>query len=104
MKNTDAFRIAKCETGGTENKMGTEAQDHRYQNVECWPTASAVNAMIESQMTAIAALHSQSYVIATAAEAAATRLGSKGRLIYAGAGTFGRIAVQDGAELFPTYG
>src|SRR6185436_4168442 len=27
-----------------------------------------------------------------------------GRLIYAGAGTFGRIGVQDGSELLPTYG
>lgn len=28
----------------------------------------------------------------------------KGRLIYCGAGTSGRIAVQDGVELFPTFG
>ena len=27
----------------------------------------------------------------------------KGRLIYCGAGTSGRIAVQDGAELYPTF-
>ena len=104
MKSIDAFRIASCETDGAENKTETEAQDHRYQNVECWSTASAVNAMIESQMNAIAALHSQSAVIANAAESAAMRLGSIGRLVYAGAGTSGRIAVQDGAELFPTYG
>ena len=30
-------------------------------------------------------------------------LNSKGRLIYVGAGTSGRIAVQDGVELFPTF-
>jgi N-acetylmuramic acid 6-phosphate etherase len=30
-------------------------------------------------------------------------LNTKGRLIYAGAGTSGRIAVQDGVELFPTF-
>ncbi|MFT3978387.1 MAG: N-acetylmuramic acid 6-phosphate etherase, partial [Sphingomonas bacterium] len=33
----------------------------------------------------------------------AARLGDGGRLIYAGAGTSGRVAVQDGVELFPTY-
>jgi N-acetylmuramic acid 6-phosphate etherase len=31
-------------------------------------------------------------------------LGCDGRLIYAGAGTSGRLAVQDGAELMPTFG
>ncbi|MDC1194778.1 N-acetylmuramic acid 6-phosphate etherase, partial [Pseudomonadota bacterium] len=30
-------------------------------------------------------------------------LSSKGRLIYVGAGTSGRIGVQDGVELFPTF-
>src|SRR5262245_3156189 len=31
------------------------------------------------------------------------RLKDRGRLIYAGAGTSGRLAVQDGAELMPTF-
>jgi N-acetylmuramic acid 6-phosphate etherase len=31
------------------------------------------------------------------------RLGKRGRLVYAGAGTSGRLAVQDGAELMPTF-
>ncbi len=31
------------------------------------------------------------------------KLNSKGRLIYVGAGTSARIAVQDGVELFPTF-
>ena len=30
-------------------------------------------------------------------------LNLKGRLIYVGAGTSGRIGVQDGVELFPTF-
>ena len=29
---------------------------------------------------------------------------TKGRLIYSGAGTSGRIGVQDGVELYPTFG
>ena len=32
------------------------------------------------------------------------RLQHRGRLIYVGAGTSGRLAVQDGAELIPTFG
>src|SRR3546814_1529866 len=31
-------------------------------------------------------------------------LSSQGRLIYVGAGTSGRVAVQDGVELTPTFG
>ena len=38
-----------------------------------------------------------------AIEAAALRLADGGRLIYAGAGTSGRIAAQDAAELPPTF-
>jgi N-acetylmuramic acid 6-phosphate etherase len=33
-----------------------------------------------------------------------TRLSGEGRLVYVGAGTSGRLAVQDGAELMPTFG
>ena len=42
--------------------------------------------------------------VVRAGEAAAERLAEEaGRLIYAGAGTSGRIGVQDGAELTPTF-
>lgn len=56
-------------------------------------------------MAAAAAVQSQAEAIAMAAEGAADRLRDPaGRLIYVGAGTSGRIAVQDGVELVPTYG
>jgi N-acetylmuramic acid 6-phosphate etherase len=42
--------------------------------------------------------------IAEAVVAMRTRLQDRGRLIYVGAGTSGRLAVQDGAELAPTFG
>ena len=29
---------------------------------------------------------------------------SQGRLIYCGAGTSGRVAIQDAVELYPTFG
>ena len=83
--------------------MSTEQVDPRYVSIDRWPSASAVEAMLEGQMAAIAAIKSQVAAIASAAEAAAGRLGTAGRLIYAGAGTSGRVAVQDGVELFPTY-
>ena len=49
--------------------------------------------------------HAAIPAIQSAAAAAASRLKSgNGRLVYAGAGTPARLAVQDGVELMPTYG
>src|SRR3546814_15002171 len=84
---------------------GTEAVDPRYAEIDNWPTIDAVTAMIEGQREAIEALNSQEDAIAAASAAAAQRLlSSQGRLIYVGAGTSGRVAVQDGVELTPTFG
>lgn len=84
--------------------MNTEALDARYLDLDLWPTELAVEAMLEGQMAAIAAIQSQTKAIARAAEAAAARLGETGRLVFVGAGTSGRLAVQDGTELYPTFG
>ncbi|PXA99671.1 N-acetylmuramic acid 6-phosphate etherase [Nostoc sp. 3335mG] len=84
--------------------MSTESIDPRFTDIDLWPTGAAVQAMIEGQMAAVASLQGQADVIAAAAEAAADRLRAGGRLVYAGAGTSGRVAVQDGVELGPTYG
>jgi N-acetylmuramic acid 6-phosphate etherase len=54
-------------------------------------------------MAAVAAIRPALPAIAAAADQAAIRLRQNGRLIYAGAGTSGRIGVQDGAELPPTF-
>lgn len=83
--------------------MATEAIDPRYEDLDQWPTAIAVEAMVEGQLAAIASLRSLTRPIAAAAEAAGQRLGQTGRLVYVGAGTSGRIAVQDGVELYPTF-
>jgi len=54
-------------------------------------------------LAAVAAVQGALPQIAAAAAAAAARLQRGGRLVYVGAGTSGRIAVQDGAELPPTF-
>jgi N-acetylmuramic acid 6-phosphate etherase len=84
--------------------MKTESLDPRYLDLDLWPTELAVEAMLEGQMAAIAAIRSQTQAIAGAADAAAQRLGEAGRLVFVGAGTSGRLAVQDGTELYPTFG
>ncbi len=82
----------------------TETVSARYATLDLWPTEEAVEAMFEGQLSAAAAVRAATGDIAAAADAAAKRLsGGAGRLIYVGAGTSGRIAVQDGVELGPTY-
>src|SRR5690348_7564328 len=60
--------------------------------------------MIEGQFAAVAAVHAARPALEAAALAIEARLRAGGRLVYAGAGTSGRLAVQDGAELMPTFG
>jgi N-acetylmuramic acid 6-phosphate etherase len=60
--------------------------------------------MIDGQFAAVAAVRAARPELVRAALAMETRLRDGGRLVYAGAGTSGRLAVQDGAELMPTFG
>lgn len=82
----------------------TESIDPRFADIDAWPTAVAVQAMCEGQLAATAAVSGQAGAIALAADTAAQILGATGKLVFAGAGTSGRIAVQDGVELGPTFG
>lgn len=84
--------------------MGTETASERYTDIDLWSTQSAVDAMFEGQVSAAAAVRPALPNITKAADAAAKKLLAGGTLLYAGAGTSGRIAVQDGVELGPTYG
>jgi N-acetylmuramic acid 6-phosphate etherase len=82
----------------------TEGLDPRMETLDAWPSAAILDALWEGQMAAIAAVRPALPALAAAADAAAVRLaGGTGRLVYAGAGTSGRIGVQDGAELPPTF-
>ena len=84
--------------------MSTESIDPDLQDIDRWPLDDAVAAILDGQAHAVAAVAAVSDAIASAAEHAATRLGASGRIAYAGAGTSGRIGVQDGVELTPTFG
>lgn len=84
--------------------IATESISPRFDGIEGWPLAESVAALVEGQMAAVAALAPLTPLIAAAAEGMAERLNAGGRLIYLGAGTSGRIAAQDAAELPPTFG
>ena len=81
----------------------TEDVSQRFESFDQWSTLDAITAMYEGQLFAIAAIKPALDTIAKAGEAAAQNLGRTGRLVYVGAGTSGRLAVQDGAELGPTF-
>jgi N-acetylmuramic acid 6-phosphate etherase len=84
--------------------LSTEDVSSRFADLDLWPTDEVVQAMLEGQLAAAAAVQSQARPIAKAAEDAAGRLNDPdGRLIYVGAGTSGRLAVMDGVELAPTF-
>ena len=62
-------------------------------------------AIQQGQEGAVASAGAVLPVIKIAVDAAVQRLsGTQGRIIYIGAGTPGRMGVQDGVELKPTYG
>lgn len=81
----------------------TEDADPRYRMIDRWDDLTALTAIWEGQMAAVAAIASALPALAAAVGAVVPRLRSGGRLVYAGAGTSIRIAVQDGTELGPTY-
>src|SRR5258708_35632 len=83
--------------------MATEDVDPRFADLDAWSLASAMEAMWEGQLAAAAAVGHALPAITAATNAANEALGDHGRLIYVGAGTSGRVAVQDGAELTPTF-
>jgi len=81
----------------------TEQADPRTLNLDQWPAHVAVQALWEGQLAAVAAVRPALIAIAAAAECAASRLRARGRLIYCGAGTSGRLGVLDASELPPTF-
>lgn len=83
--------------------METERKSPRYSGIDSWEPADILDAMIEGQFAAVAAVRQARGAIEDAVRAMELRLAEGGRLIYAGAGTSGRLAVQDGAELMPTF-
>ena len=83
--------------------MTTERASPRYAGIDVWEPADILESLIEGQFAAVAAVRAALPEIEAAAIAMQERLRERGRLVYAGAGTSGRMGVQDGAELIPTF-
>src|SRR3977135_80183 len=89
--------------GGWINYMATEEVDPRFVDLDAWSLTSAMEAMWEGQLAAVAVIGHALPEIAAATEATNAALGDHGRIVYIGAGPGGRVAVQAGAELTPTF-
>src|SRR5215468_12409688 len=98
------MRRARLSTGVYWSKTLTpDRPSPRYTGIDLWSPAEILDAMVEGQFAAVAAVHAARAALERAALAIEERLREGGRLVYAGAGTSGRLAVQDGAELMPTF-
>jgi N-acetylmuramic acid 6-phosphate etherase len=82
-------------------KTETPAQDHAQ--LDQYPTAQLVAALVDDQLNAVNAVRAAAPRIAAAVTAALPRIEAGGRLIYVGAGTSGRLGVLDSVELYPTF-
>ena len=87
-----------------QESQTTEQVADVSQGIDTWENVSVLEALVAGQERAIAAVRSVIPTIASAADILAMRLAAGGRLVYAGAGTSIRIAVQDGSELPATFG
>jgi len=83
--------------------MLTEHISSRFVDLDSWSTSDMIAAMYDGQLAACSAVRPALPAINAAVDDAVAALKRGGRLVYVGAGTSGRIAVQDGAELRPTY-
>ncbi len=84
--------------------LATEATRPDLDDLDARPIGEVVALLVAAEGEAHGAVAAAIPRIAAAAEAIAMRLECGGRLIYAGAGTPGRLGVLDAAECGPTFG
>ncbi len=81
----------------------TEKAHPEHAALDAYATDALVMAFADDQRQAVEAVRAAAPQIARAVDAAAARLRQGGRLIYAGAGTSGRLGLLDSVELYPTF-
>lgn len=84
--------------------QGTEDNNTFSRNIDQWSTLDVATFIHLSDSFALHSIYPQLENIARVIDLCLESIEKGGRIIYAGAGTSGRIAVQDVAELKPTYG
>lgn len=82
----------------------TERRNNRTNNLDQWSTIEIIQFMNEEEKIVDLAIENQEKNIETVITEITKCLEKKGRLIYVGAGTSGRLGVLDAAECIPTFG
>ena len=91
-------------TRSTWQHLATEAVNPRSRDIDTLTPDEIVEVMILDNRSVLAAVQRAKTNIARGAELVADAVLKGGRLIFAGAGTSGRLGVLEAAELPPTFG
>ena len=83
--------------------LKTETPSPKHPDLDLYPLPELVRAFIEDQTEAVNAVRAAAPRLADAVALALPRIAAGGRLLYAGAGTSGRLGVLDSVELYPTF-
>lgn len=91
------------DTSAMRKEMTTEAVNPESADLDRLTTSELVRLMNAEDAKVAAAVAAAADTIAAAIDTIAARLEQGGRLVYAGAGTSGRLGVLDAAECPPTF-
>ena len=83
--------------------LNTETPSTRHPDLDTYATPALLEAFVDDQTAAVAAVKAALPQLSAAVDAALPRIRAGGRLLYAGAGTSGRLGVLDSVELHPTF-
>lgn len=84
--------------------LSTEQRNTRSMNIDTGSTLEILSTISEEDNCVAGAVQKELKYIEKAVDLVVARLAAGGRLIYAGAGTSGRLGVLDAVECPPTYG
>ena len=84
--------------------LNTEMRNPNTMHIDKMNALEIAQVMNRENMNSVLAVEKALPQVAKAIDAAAEAIGNGGKMIYIGAGTSGRLGIQDAAECPPTFG
>ena len=84
--------------------LRTEMRNENTMHIDNMSALEIAQVMNRENMNSVMAVEAALPQVALAIEAAAKAIGNGGKMLYIGAGTSGRLGIQDAAECPPTFG